>query len=555
MKILNRMFPLSLLGFLVFCLGGCSSKIEEADSVFINGLVYKVDLDRSWSEAIAVSEGKIVFVGSSKSAQRYIGPNTQVLDLKNKMVMPGIHDAHTHFLLAGLQVNSLCKLPFGGTQNDIIKALETCAVGLGDDDWLVAGYYYVDQFKSGKLDRWVLDSAFPDRPVYIHEFSAHHGLANSTALKEAGVNAETVDPPGGSFKKNAEGQPTGELVETATWFVQQHIPKLSEDINLAAVAWASRKASSFGITSIQESAGNREALQAFKVVDQSNRLNQRAAVHVVLKSSQFGLASFEDLEQLLSERDKYASQRVETDYVKMWVDGSPTPPYFTEAGFDEESNAIMTQNLLIESEKLTETVIRLDEEAMKVKMHVAGAGAAHAALNAIEAAREANPSSIIRHELGHTNLVIPEDLERFSELNAVAEMSPSVWQDYGMELGFPPRPSWQFKSLLAENAHMTIGTDWPVTVDPNLFPALEGMLDRGDESIALPDALEIMTINGAISLGWDKELGSIEEGKVANFIVLDRNLFEIPIREISETRVLKTIFEGKLVFDAEASVR
>ena len=124
-----------------------------------------------------------------------------------------------------------------------------------------------------------------------------------------------------------------------------------------------------------------------------------------------------------------------------------------------------------------------------------------------------------------------------------------------MELGFPPRPSWQFKSLLAENAHMTIGTDWPVTVDPNLFPALEGMLDRGDESITLPDALEIMTINGAISLDWDKELGSIEEGKVANFIVLDRNLFEIPIREISETRVFKTIFEGKLVFDAEASVR
>ena len=555
MKILNRMFSLSLLGFLVFCLGGCSSKIEEADSVFVNGRVYKVDLDRSWSEAIAVSESKIVFVGSSKSAKRYIGPNTQVLDLKNKMVMPGIHDAHTHFLLAGLQVNSLCKLPFGGTQNDIIRALETCAVGLGDNDWLVAGYYYVDQFESGKLDRWVLDSAFPDRPVYIHEFSAHHGLANSAALKEAGVNAETVDPPGGSFKKNAEGQPTGELVETATWFVQQHIPKLSEDINLAAVAWASLKASSFGITSIQESAGNREALQAFKVADQYNRLNQRAAVHVVLKSSQFGLATFEDLEQLLSEREKYASQRVETDYVKMWVDGSPTPPYFTEAGFDDESNAIMTQNLLIGSEKLTETVIKLDEEAIKVKMHVAGAGAAHAALDAIEAAREANPLSVIRHELGHTNLVIPEDLKRFSELNAVAEMSPSVWQDYGMELGFPPRPSWQFKSLLAENAHMTIGTDWPVTVDPNLFPALEGMLDRGDESIALSDALEIMTINGAISLGWDKELGSIEEGKVANFIVLDRNLFEIPIRDISETRVLKTIFEGKLVFDAEASVR
>ena len=552
MQIIKSSLLLSVLAFLSI---GCTKKIEEANLVFVNGQIYTVNMDHSWAESIAVSKTKIVFVGSSKQVERYIGPNTKVIDLKNKMVMPGIHDAHTHFLLAGMQVNSLCKLPFGGSQNEIIKVLKNCAVDLGDDDWLVAGYYYVDQFASGKLDRWVLDSAFPDRPVYIHEFSAHHGLANSKALQEAGVSADSMNPPGGSFQRDAQGQLTGELVETATWYVTRHIPKSSQEVNLNAVAWASRKASAFGITSIQEAAGNREALQTFKVADQSNQLKQRVAVHVILKSSQFGLASFDDLEKLLLDRSEYETRRIETDYVKMWVDGSPTPPYFTEAGFDDELNAIMTENLLITAENLSETLIRLDKESIKVKMHVAGAGAAHAALNAIEAARRANPSSTLRHELGHTNLVIPQDLKRFYKLNAVAEMSPSVWQDYGMELGSPPRPSWQFNSLLAEKAHMTIGTDWPVTLDPNLFPALEGMLDRREESISLPDAIKIMTINGAISLGWDKELGSIEEGKVANFIVLDRNLFEIPIAEISETKVLKTIFEGELVFEAEASVR
>ena len=116
-------------------------------------------------------------------------------------------------------------------------------------------------------------------------------------------------------------------------------------------------------------------------------------------------------------------------------------------------------------------------------------------------AGQVNPSSTLPHELGHTNLVIPEDLKRFFELIAVAEMSPCVWQDYGMELDSPPKPLWQFKSLLAENTYMTIGTDWSVTLDANQFSGLEGMLDRGEKAIFLPDAINIMTINGAISLG------------------------------------------------------
>ena len=207
--------------------------------------------------------------------------------------------------------------------------------------------------------------------------------------------------------------------------------------------------------------------------------------------------------------------------------------------------------MLFPPDVLNDAVVRFDRMGLKVKLHVAGDGSARTALDAIERARKANPGSEVRHELGHTNLVTPADMPRFAELNAIAEMSPTMWHVLGRLLGDPPRDAWEFGTLHEHGAMLTVGTDWVVTPTPNLFPALEGMLDRGDESIELPVAVQAMTINGAVAVGKEKASGSLEEGKYANFIVLDRNMFEIPIADISETRVLRTVFEGGTVFVAD----
>jgi predicted amidohydrolase YtcJ len=259
-----------------------------------------------------------------------------------------------------------------------------------------------------------------------------------------------------------------------------------------------------------------------------------------------------DLEALISDRAKYQTQHVRTDFVKMTIDGVPIPPYFTEAGIDDHCQVELSR-ILIPPDKLNEMVSRFDKAGIKVKMHVTGAGAARVALDAIEAARKANPQSAVKHDLAHTNIIAPQDMPRFKQLNAVGEMSPAVWQEFGRTLGNPPQPAWQFKTLQNHGVLMTVGSDWVVTPAPNLFPGLQGMLLRGDESVDLASALRMLTINGAIALGWEDTQGSIEQGKLANFIVLDRNLFEVPATSVSETVVLKTVFEGRVVYEAGES--
>ena len=191
------------------------------------------------------------------------------------------------------------------------------------------------------------------------------------------------------------------------------------------------------------------------------------------------------MENLINNRKQFASEHVNVDFVKMWIDGSPTPPYFTEGGIDLETEKVDLKNILIAPAELNNFVVRLDKMGIKIKMHVAGAGAAHVALDAIAAARQANPRSGIIHELGHTNLLIPSDFPRMKDLNVSGDMSPTIWHLYGPTLGNPPLPAWQFRTLHENGVLMTIGTDWPVTDEPNVFPAIQALLDRGYESLGL----------------------------------------------------------------------
>lgn len=541
--------------FIAACVISCvlivplSVAAEPADSVYLNGHIYTVNDQQTWAEAVAIKNGKFVFVGDNEAVKAYQGPSTLTFDLDGKMAMPGLHDAHSHIVWGGVNKLYECRLPTGQALEQLIVKLQECAGAQHESDWLIAGSLWSEQLPNGRFHKSYLDEAFPDKPVYIVEGSQHHAFLNSRALQLAGISKDTSDPAGGRLIRDRDGELTGELVEMATMLASKDFPVAPLWQQLQALHWSSGLFSKNGITSIQEASANEAILTVLQKTDRENKLNQRVAAHLIWGSPKFARTSMADMEQLIENRKQFGSERVSVDFVKMWVDGSPTPPYFTEASMDPASRQVDLKNILIPPESLNRIVTRLDKMGIKTKMHVAGAGAAHVALDAIAAARQANPQSTIKHELAHTNLLIPADFPRMKKLNTVAEMSPTIWHLYGPTLGNPPLPAWQFRTLQEHGVMMTMGTDWPVTDEPNIFPALQGLLDRGYESLDLETALKMLSINGAISLGWQAEQGSIEVGKIANLIVLDRNLFRIPNTEIGGTIVLKTVFEGRVVFE------
>ncbi|MFQ5932258.1 MAG: amidohydrolase family protein, partial [Nitrospiraceae bacterium] len=196
-----------------------------------------------------------------------------------------------------------CLLSPGAGPDQMVVELRTCAEGQYPDEWLVAGVFSADQFPDGKPNKAFLDEAFPNTPVYLHEWSLHHALVNSKALEVAGVDATTPSPLGGNLPKDEAGELTGELVEMATWLVTQHIPLSPQEVNERVVGWASEQCSKYGITSAQEAAANELALEALRAVDERGDLNLRVAAHLILKSPKFGNVPNDALEQLFADRE------------------------------------------------------------------------------------------------------------------------------------------------------------------------------------------------------------------------------------------------------------
>ena len=520
-----------------------------ADSVYLNGKIYTVNAALPWAEAIAIQGDRLVFVGSDDAVRKFIGASTSVIDLEQRMVMPGIHDAHTHLLWASMHMKCDCCFAAEETIDSIIAKLKLYGQGRKQGEWLVGGFFYYTFFPDHKPHRAWLDQHFPDTPVYLKEMTFHQVLLNTKGLEVAGIDKTTPSPEGGEIVKDEHGELTGELVESATTLATRCLPVETMETKIDALRTAVALNNQYGVTSLQDAGTTFDGLKGLVALDRNKELTVKVAAHLTWGSPTFGEMPNEALEALIEYRASYQTQRVKTNFVKMTLDGVPTPPYFTEAGIDEHGQ-VEWSKIFIPPAKLNEMVTRFDNAGIRVKMHVTGAGAARVALDAIEAARKQNPQSTITHDLAHTNLIAPEDKPRFKQLNAVGEMSPAVWHVFGRTLGDPPQPAWEFKTLLDHQVLMTVGSDWVVTPTPNVFPGLQGMLLRGEESIDLVSALRMLTINGAIAVGWQDTQGSIEQGKIANFIVLDRNLFEVPATEVGETKVLKTVFEGKVVYEA-----
>lgn len=567
-----------LCAVVFFGTGACqpdAERLEPADVVLRGGIVHTVSAALPEAQAIAVNGKQITFVGSDDDVEPYIGQQTEVVELEGRLVLPGIVDAHLHPLGGAVKELYQCNFPFSADPQEIKGTVAKCVDERPDAEWITGG-----QWDSGFFERFEMESprAFLDEisgtaAIFLSDDSGHNGWANSKALELAGVTAATPDPTGGTIGREKDGTPNGILLETAQGLAYAVIPKYSDEQFLEAARWFSDYANAFGITAAKAAAIEEDEIAGFLAADQSGALNVHMATSIRTPyGHRVEPLDYDDIDRI---RDTYASDHVHTEFVKIFLDGVPTPARtaaMLSAYVADEAHGDGFDGgpVHVGLETLTADLIELDKRGYTVKIHTAGDRSVRIALDAIEATREVIGNKDKRHELAHAGYIDAIDLPRFAELNAVADLCPIIWHPspiidavisaIGQERG---ERYWPVRDLIDSGAPLLAGSDWPSAVpDANPWPGIEAFVTRRDprgdaegalwpeQAITLEEAIEIYTIHGARAMRMEDRIGSIEMGKLADFIVLERNIFEIPIDEVADTRVYRTYFEGKLVYES-----
>ena len=542
--------------------------VVAADTVYTNARIYTVDANNSWAEAMAVTDGKIVAVGTADDMATHTGDSTTVRDLGNRMVMPGIHDTHIHPSLAGEMQQLQCYfLTFD--LNEALDALRDCIADTPDGQWVRGGQWYDMLFEQSELSpREILDEVAPDHPVFLMDWSWHNGWVNSRALEIFGIDSDTPNPQGGVIAKDDAGEPTGILGDTAAYSVIRQLPAYPIEARMAALEWSLGQISQHGVTTIKEAIVTTSIAETYREMSRQGRLQMRIKSSLTWKN-EFAM-SHEDEVALIADRADYETDNVDTGFAKIMLDGVPIPPVFTAAMLEPYEPSEFYPDghrgkLIFEPAELNPDVVELDRQGLSVKIHATGDWSLRAALDAFEAAREANGDSGVIHEISHAELIHPDDIPRFAELNVAAEMCPILWHPvpgltWDVWLG-PDRQPWPIKDLVEAGALVTYGSDWSVVPTPNPWPGIEAMVTRADptgnlpgtlwpeQAIDLATTIRIFTINSAVANRAGDTSGSLEVGKDADFIVLDRNIFDVPITDVGDTGVLMSVIDGDPVID------
>ncbi|MGK0224049.1 MAG: putative amidohydrolase YtcJ [Limisphaerales bacterium] len=547
--------------------------IETADLVVIGASIYTQDPANPWASAIAVAGGEIVGVGDELSLQLLVGPETRVEDLAGKFVMPGIIDGHAHPAWGGVTAVYFCLFPSTALPAQVSDTISECVAEADDEEvWIQGGLWAADFFAQYQIEnprRW-LDAISGDRAIALKDDSGHNYWVNSKALELLGIDENTSPPPGGAFPRTAQGELNGVLIETFGNLLER-LPAWTADHYRQGIAYAVENAHGHGVTGWKDASASEPEIAAYFAADQAGELKVHVATCIA--SPETAPADV-DVDRYIGLREKYRSEHVHTNFAKIFLDGIPTTSHtaaMVTAYVDiDEGEPENFGPIHLTDDELADAVTRLDAEGFTVKIHAAGDRSVKAALDAIEIARIKNGESGGRHELAHAGFILPEDIGRFSKLNVVADLSPHLWfpspiiESVRTALGPRGFEYWPNRDLLNADAQLLVGSDWP-SVAPDLNPwiGMEALVTRSDpagvypgagwqeQALTVAESIEVMTLGGARALKLQDRIGSIEVGKSADFIVLDRNLLEIPAADISETQVLATYFEGQPVFTRE----
>ena len=573
---------ISIYAFICFFLIGVAAcepqsiEIEarnKADLIMLNGYVHTVDESKPLAQSIAIKDGRILYVGNDAGANEFLGKDTKVVNLQNKMVMPGIQDVHIHPISGGI-LSASCDLNGLSNIAQYRTAITNYANANPDVEWILGGGWAMSVFGvGGKPSRKIIDELVSDRPVFLSSTDGHSGWANSLALEIAGITKDTPNPIDGIIDRDPEtGEVIGSLQEGAMTLVEKYIPSDTLESKISGLRYSMKMLNGYGITAIQDAIVRESDLKTYAALENNNELTLRVVASLWWERS-LGLEQLEGLKYL---RSKYTSKLVKPTTIKIMQDG--LIENYTAVLVDPYLMPGQIKGIpMVEPEFLKKAVTAIDASNFQVHFHALGDGAVRQSMDAVEESIYENGRLGNRHHISHLQLIHPDDFGRFVELDVVANFQP-LWAytgDYLTELAAPfvgpERLRWSYaiKTIQNTGAKIAFGSDWSVT-SANPFHQMETAITRQsasdltalenapvdpeqdiplfiEESINLETAIEAFTINAAFVNNIEEETGSLEVGKIADLVVLDQNLFEIEVRDISETKALLTLFEGRVV--------
>jgi predicted amidohydrolase YtcJ len=576
--------------------GAASAAAETpADAVLRNAYVYTVDAQDSVQQAVAIRDGKIVYVGKNSGVAPFIGTGTKITDLHGQMVMPGLVDGHMH-PLAGGSVLLKCSLNYEPLTIAQMQAkIQACldeTKSAEPDAWLEVRNWFQEAMRPGGTvtTRATLDALNTKRPIMVLSSFGHTALANTRALELAHVTASTPDPLGGRIGRDASGSPSGLFEDAAQQLVSAVLPKPTPADNIDAAEAALDALRKQGVTSFLDAAASPETLAAFAGAEKAGKLTARAHFAVLIRPPEGqdpkkAVAVVKQLARRYDQGAVVAEPRITVRNIKLYLDGVITAPactgamlepYFANEGTAQSPHWVPGEgrgpDVYFPAPVLKTLLIEAATAGFEPHMHADGDRAVREGLDGVEALRQKFPGQTIRAAIAHDEIVDPADFPRYARLDALPVLS-FQWEkpapdtiDGAQEYLGPVRFKFMEPAafLAAAGARIAYGSDWPVdplnewfalkvgvtrTNAPHVDPQYTGRLSA-DDGLTRKAVLRAITLNSSYELHQDDATGSIEVGKLADLIVLDRNFFTIPAEQIADIKVVQTIVGGRTVYDA-----
>lgn len=532
---------------------------QVADVVIINARVYSPP--DKFAEAIAIQANKILAVGKQADIEKLVGEKTRRIDAGGATVSPAFNDSHVH-LFSGSESLQQVDLLDAVSLEDIGNRIRSFAIANPKKPVVVGRGWLYGFFQDGLPTREQLDVLVSDRPAVMKCYDGHSMWLNSKALQAAGITRDTKDPENGIVVRDAKGEPTGVLKESAMSLADGVMPKLTSDEKKDALRAAISESHRLGVTSVQEAGIGLPELEVLDSLQKSGELKLR--IYIALEGHP--RMTEEEIDQLDTLRARFKNLSIGA--VKLYADG--VIEAHTAALLQPYANRPIRGLPEFTQEDMNRVITALDRHGYQIMVHAIGDGGIRMTLDAFEHAANVNPAPAKgrRHRLEHIESVSREDIPRFGKLGIIASMQPfhanpnsNIFNVWAVNLG-PERASraWSWKSIQDAGGRLAFGTDWPVVgLDP--IPGLHTALTRQtlggqpaggfipEQRLPLRDALQAYTNGAAYAEFAEREKGRLEAGMLADVVIWDRDIFAAAVDQVKNSRVLKTIYDGQVVFE------